>query len=277
MSKETLQSSSTSSPIIPPRQQQQQASPTSASGRRVNNSSSSGGSSSTLSSPVIPKSILKQSQTPTSMHSSFPPIPSAARPFNATLQQQQQHQLQPRPQTSSQQYQQAAYPPTTSSSLQPPFPAAPVAQVDCTTNLRNYPPPPPLSSYNYNNNSNSFSIDGLVRPASPFAMRPISQGSGDAGTYTNNTNSLSSTHRSSHNFGSGTDINYNVTQTDLTLDSLAQRWQAYQAVMKKQYKEPFYKRWTKSKWMLLLSTAILLAYSCAVLVVSLGYLTHRKQ
>ncbi|KAI7827037.1 hypothetical protein BC939DRAFT_395178 [Gamsiella multidivaricata] len=45
--------------------------------------------------------------------------------------------------------------------------------------------------------------------------------------------------------------------------------------MKKSYAEdPFYKRWTKSKWILLLSTIMLLGYSCAVFAVAIGYMTH---
>ncbi|KAG0201765.1 hypothetical protein BGX28_005510 [Mortierella sp. GBA30] len=74
--------------------------------------------------------------------------------------------------------------------------------------------------------------------------------------------------------GSGGDSdNFVVTQTDSTLEGLAQRWYAYQAIMKKHYADdPFYKRWTKSKWILLLSAILLLLYSVAVFVVSLGYM-----
>ncbi|KAG0050609.1 hypothetical protein BGZ83_004613 [Gryganskiella cystojenkinii] len=107
-------------------------------------------------------------------------------------------------------------------------------------------------------------------------MRPASPGSFDNGGRDTNTNSLSSTHRLSKNSSHGTDPTYNITQTDMTLDALAQRWQAYQAMMKKSYLEdPFYKRWTKSKWLLLFSNTLLLIYSCAVLAVSIGYMSHR--
>ncbi|KAI1317060.1 hypothetical protein EDD11_009043 [Mortierella claussenii] len=79
---------------------------------------------------------------------------------------------------------------------------------------------------------------------------------------------------SAHNLALGHhDRNYNLTQNDATLEGLAERWQAYQAWWQKQYKEqPFYKIWTKSKWILLLSAILLLAYSGAGLGVSLGYI-----
>ncbi|KAG0364619.1 hypothetical protein BGZ54_007332 [Gamsiella multidivaricata] len=112
-----------------------------------------------------------------------------------------------------------------------------------------------------------------IRPASPFAFGSSTTASSDG---FDNTNTLDSTHRSSRNSSSGMDPNYAVTQTDLTLEGLAQRWYAYQALMKKSYAEdPFYKRWTKSKWILLLSTIMLLGYSCAVFAVAIGYMTHK--
>ncbi|KAG0219345.1 hypothetical protein BGX33_003275 [Mortierella sp. NVP41] len=68
------------------------------------------------------------------------------------------------------------------------------------------------------------------------------------------------------------ELNYNLIQTDATLEGLAQRWYAYQAVMKKSYAEdPFYKRWTRSKWMLLFATLLLLGYSGFILYLSLTY------
>lgn len=93
-----------------------------------------------------------------------------------------------------------------------------------------------------------------------------------------NTASLSSTHRSSRQLaGSGMDPNYNMTESDMTLEGLAERWQSYQALMRKRYaEEPFYKRWTKSKWMLLFSSLLMLGYSVAVLVVAVGYQSGRK-
>ncbi|KAG0257588.1 hypothetical protein BG011_003868 [Mortierella polycephala] len=109
---------------------------------------------------------------------------------------------------------------------------------------------------------NSFTDTGLARPPS--------MGSPNGRAYSNN---VSSTHRSSRNLSPGVDANYNLTQSDLTLDGLSQRWHAYQAMMRKYYAEaPFYRRWTKSKWILLFSTFLLLAYSVAVFVFSLGYL-----
>ncbi|KAF8948837.1 hypothetical protein BGZ46_005283 [Entomortierella lignicola] len=113
---------------------------------------------------------------------------------------------------------------------------------------------------------------GLVRPASPFTKY---DSSGSLEGLENAANSVSSTHRSSRNLTPANDPNYNLTQSDLTLDGLAQRWKAYQAVMKKQYaEEPFYRRWTKSKWILLFSSLLLLAYSVGILIVSIGYITH---
>jgi len=68
-----------------------------------------------------------------------------------------------------------------------------------------------------------------------------------------------------------------MTESDMTLEGLAERWQSYQALMRKRYaEEPFYKRWTKSKWMLLLSSLLMLGYSVAVLVVAVGYQSGRK-
>ncbi|GJJ77792.1 hypothetical protein EMPS_10151 [Entomortierella parvispora] len=69
---------------------------------------------------------------------------------------------------------------------------------------------------------------------------------------------------------------YNMTQSDMTLEGLAERWQAYQAWWAKQYKDlPFYRLWTKSKWILLFSVLLLMAYSAAAMAVSLGYIFGR--
>ncbi|KAG0210429.1 hypothetical protein BGX28_009338 [Mortierella sp. GBA30] len=85
--------------------------------------------------------------------------------------------------------------------------------------------------------------------------------------------SISSHRSSAHNLAVGHDPNYNMIQSDMTLEGLAERWQAYQAWWAKQYKEkPFYKLWTNSKWILLLSALLLLAYSGAAFAVSLGYI-----
>ncbi|KAG9323493.1 hypothetical protein KVV02_007818 [Mortierella alpina] len=100
---------------------------------------------------------------------------------------------------------------------------------------------------------------------------PPSTGSSDG---QRNSSFFNSTNRSSATGGSGPISSaFDVTQTDLTLEGLAQRWYAYQAMMKKRYSEdPFYRRWTKSKWILLITAIILLGYSCAVFAVSLGYM-----
>lgn len=87
----------------------------------------------------------------------------------------------------------------------------------------------------------------------------------------------SSSRSSAHNLAIGTDRNYNMTQTDMTLEGLTERWNAYQALWAKQYKEqPFYRIWTRSKWVLLLSAVLLLGYSGALFAVSLGYMLGRK-
>ncbi|KAF9360036.1 hypothetical protein BGX26_010686 [Mortierella sp. AD094] len=92
-----------------------------------------------------------------------------------------------------------------------------------------------------------------------------------AGSYDARDNS---SHRSSaRNLAINNDPNYNMTQSDSALEGLTERWNAYQAWWAKQYKEqPFYKIWTKSKWLLLFSTLLLLGYSCAVFGISLGYI-----
>ncbi|KAF9580124.1 hypothetical protein BGW38_003354 [Lunasporangiospora selenospora] len=59
----------------------------------------------------------------------------------------------------------------------------------------------------------------------------------------------------------------------MTIEGLAERWRAYQAWWAKQYSEqPFYRIWTKSKWILFFSAVLLLTYSCAALAISLGYI-----
>ncbi|KAF9898831.1 hypothetical protein BX616_003564 [Lobosporangium transversale] len=132
-------------------------------------------------------------------------------------------------------------------------------------------------SNNYKNNylppTAALAINGsLTRPASPFAAANSNNGSSDG---REKTNSLGSTYHGSRN-SSGLDPSYNLTRTDLTLEGLADRWRAYQALMKKRYTEyPFYKRWTKSKWILIFSNLLLLAYSCAVLAITIGYIMKK--
>ncbi|KAI9232377.1 MAG: Tetraspanin family-domain-containing protein [Podila humilis] len=119
----------------------------------------------------------------------------------------------------------------------------------------------------------------LGRPASPFAMGRSDSPSGRLGGAFGgtNTSSLSSTHRSSKQLaGPGMDSNYNMTESDTTLEGLAERWRSYQALMRKRYaEEPFFRRWTRSKWMLLFSSLLMLGYSVAVLVVAVGYQSGR--
>ncbi|KAF9549415.1 hypothetical protein EC957_003804 [Mortierella hygrophila] len=83
----------------------------------------------------------------------------------------------------------------------------------------------------------------------------------------------SSSRSSAHNLAIGTDRNYNLTQTDMTLEGLAERWNNYQNMWAKHYKEqPFYRIWTRSKWILLFSAVLLLGYSAALFAVCLGYM-----
>ncbi|KAF9928992.1 hypothetical protein FBU30_001997 [Linnemannia zychae] len=83
---------------------------------------------------------------------------------------------------------------------------------------------------------------------------------------------------SSRNSTPAGEPNYNLIQTDATLEGLAQRWYAYQAVMQKSYAEdPFYKRWTRSKWILLFSALLLLGYSGAILGFSLSYILMKPE
>ncbi|KAF9334864.1 hypothetical protein BG006_001334 [Podila minutissima] len=107
--------------------------------------------------------------------------------------------------------------------------------------------------------------------------RSDSPSGGKLGTFDGtNTASLSSTHRSRKQLGSEIEPNYNMTESDMTLEGLAERWQSYQALMRKRYaEEPFFKRWTKSKWMLLFSSLLMLGYSAVVLVVVVGYKSER--
>ncbi|KAF9293943.1 hypothetical protein BGZ88_004696 [Linnemannia elongata] len=103
-------------------------------------------------------------------------------------------------------------------------------------------------------------------PGAGGAMTPNSGRSFDA-------RDNSSSRSSAHNLAIGTDRNYNLTETDMTLEGLTERWNAYQAWWAKQYKEqPFYRLWTRSKWILLFSAVLLLGYSGALFAVSLGYM-----
>ncbi|KAF9196205.1 hypothetical protein BGZ50_001606 [Haplosporangium sp. Z 11] len=143
-----------------------------------------------------------------------------------------------------------------------------------TTATNNSMPPIPHNTRPTQQQQQSYLNNyGLSRPNSFTDIgltRPPSMGSSNGHAYSNN---VSSTHRSSRNLSPSVDANYNLTQSDLTLDGLSQRWHAYQAVMRKYYAEtPFYRRWTKSKWILLFSAILLLAYSGAAFAISLGYM-----
>ncbi|KAF9955660.1 hypothetical protein BGZ65_003253 [Modicella reniformis] len=129
---------------------------------------------------------------------------------------------------------------------------------------------PSSNNNGYLNPTPAFAASGLTRPTSQSSMEPSSVGS----LYgRENNNSLSLTNRNSN---LGSDQGYEVTQSDLTLEGLSERWHTYQETMKKRYAEvPFYRRWTKSKWILLFSALLLLGYSCAVFAISLGYILDK--
>ncbi|KAG0333751.1 hypothetical protein BG004_000711, partial [Podila humilis] len=147
-----------------------------------------------------------------------------------------------------------------------------------------YQHPHPLGGEFNARPASPFAAAASGRPSSPMRSESPSFGTGggrltatttSGGGYEGNTASLSSTHRSSRQLGSGMGIdpNYNLTESDMTLEGLAERWRSYQALMSKRYsEEPFYKRWTRSKWMLLFSAILMLAYSAALLTVSVGFL-----
>ncbi|KAG0296715.1 hypothetical protein BGZ96_008760 [Linnemannia gamsii] len=127
-------------------------------------------------------------------------------------------------------------------------------------------PMPPFYSYNSDSpNNNRFS----------GGTPPSSNNTTQLGGY-EQSQSTDSTHRSSRNMSPAPDPNYDLIQTDATLEGLTQRWNAYQAVMKKHYAEdPFYKRWTWSKWILLFSAILLLGYSGVILYYSLTYILQK--
>ncbi|KAF8978725.1 hypothetical protein BGZ46_006207 [Entomortierella lignicola] len=86
----------------------------------------------------------------------------------------------------------------------------------------------------------------------------------------------SSRRSSVRNLAVNKDLNYNTAQSDSALEVLADRWNAHQAWWAKQYKEqPFYKIWTKSKWLLLFSAILLLGYSSAAFAIAFGYFDGR--
>ncbi|KAF9126587.1 hypothetical protein BGW39_006508, partial [Mortierella sp. 14UC] len=180
-------------------------------------------------------------------HASAPYQPTAQYPQSAPYQQQQFQQQQ-------QQQQPVPYRPYQ------PQPISPFQQ-----------PTPAFYSYD-NNNSNDYPsmnrFAGGTPPSSSFNTTQVG-GSG----YEQSHSTINSTPRSSRNISPAPEPNYNLIQTDATLEGLAQRWFAYQAVMKKSYADdPFYKRWTRSKWILLFSTLLLLGYSGAIFGLSLSYI-----
>ncbi|KAF9112631.1 hypothetical protein BGX27_003019 [Mortierella sp. AM989] len=255
-SKDTLRTNTRSSPSTTSSPVLSKAQPSllqDALSRNNNSFQTSDGSSSSLatfaSAPILNKSILKQNRG----NGVAPPIPNSTRPVS--IQQQQYNPTQP------QQYNNVNSNSNSNSNSYNNIFSDDNGYSSNQHNNPNYLPP-----------TTALAAAGLTRPASPFAMVNSSRSSGVRDTI----NSVSSTHRSSRNSSPVTDPNYDLTQSDLTLDGLAQRWYAYQAMMKKRYAEdPFYKRWTKSKWILLLTTILLFLYSTAILVISVGYMTHK--
>ncbi|KAF9421034.1 hypothetical protein BGZ94_008974 [Podila epigama] len=131
------------------------------------------------------------------------------------------------------------------------------------------------------NNSNTMdpSYNQYQYPVAPFASGSAASSSiassfdARAGVGGSTVSSTHRSQRSSNNLSPANDPNYNITQTDITLEGLAERWTAYQAWWAKQYKEqPFYRLWTKSKWILFFSVLLLLAYSAAALAIAIGYM-----
>ncbi|KAK3847215.1 MAG: hypothetical protein J3R72DRAFT_187827 [Linnemannia gamsii] len=258
-------------------------------------------------SPKPKKSILKQfNKSPMASNSNpLPPIPKSTRPATTTkTKQQKQQQLQPvsdelsylpvdgaavvgagiadvarnasvpyqptpvYPQSATYQQQQQ-FQQLQSTPFQPyqPQPIAPFQQ-----------PMPAFYSYDSNNssnNNNDYSTMNRFSGGTPPTSSLNTTQLGSSGY--EKSHSTDSTHRSSRNMSPAPEPNYNLIQTDATLEGLAQRWFAYQAVMKKSYAEdPFYKRWTWSKWLLLFSALLLLGYSGAILGISLTYIINSK-
>ncbi|KAF9321513.1 hypothetical protein BGZ91_004512 [Linnemannia elongata] len=198
--------------------------------------------------PPAPKntSPTATQQQPVSNDLSFLPVGGAAAGAGAVEAAHESAPYQPTP----------AYP-QQSAPFQPyqPQPIAPYQQ-----------PTPAFYSYDSNNSdyTNNHRYSGGTQPSS-YNTTQLGGYQQSQGT--------DSTHRSSRNMSPAPEPNYNLIQTDATLEGLAQRWYAYQAVMKKSYAEdPFYKRWTRSKWILLLSALLLLGYSAAILYFSLSYI-----
>ncbi|KAF9438816.1 hypothetical protein BGZ76_004415 [Entomortierella beljakovae] len=221
----------------------------------LNHDASVGGSTSSVSSisqSTQPKSILKQSKFYNNT-----PSTSTKPPATQQIQYQQQQQQQ-------QQYNMPV-------AIPPQFNNTP--NDFNNNNYNNYGRPNSEIQDNYTNQrlGSGFPIAGLVPPASPMANSFNGSSSGGG-------NSPSSIQRFSKNNSSLGDFDYNMTQSNLTLDGLEHRWHAYQSKMKRRYAEvPFYRRWTKSKWMLLLSSILLLGYSVAIVVIMVGYLTQRLE
>lgn len=273
-SKETLNTTSSSSPRISNKPATQRTIANSSVGALSQGAATSEGSTGSLSpsmassSPSAPKSILKSKpQTQANPAPAIPPRPHQPQPSypqDGHLQYLLSNNNNNNNSTNN------SYNNMNHNQVQPQFQSLPVPQQHQQLHQQHYPQPlsTPLV----------FGSD-LGRPASPFAMgRSDSPSGGKLGTFdSTNTASLSSTHRSSKQLGSGIEPNYNMTESDMTLEGLAERWQSYQALMRKRYaEEPFFKRWTKSKWMLLFSSLLMLGYSAVVLVVVVGYKSGRK-
>ncbi|KAG0364726.1 hypothetical protein BGZ54_007218 [Gamsiella multidivaricata] len=140
---------------------------------------------------------------------------------------------------------------------------------------------PSYQTYSDDNSRRPSFTSGLS-PALPSApgMRSYHGATGassQAGSY-DGRDTASSLRSSAHNLAMGSNPNYNLVQADAALEGLTERWQAYQAWWEKQYKEqPFYRIWTRSKWILLFSAVLLLAYSCTIFAVCLGYMLEHFQ
>ncbi|KAF9958691.1 hypothetical protein BGZ70_009113 [Mortierella alpina] len=225
---------------------------------------SNGSSSPIISAHSAPRALRAASSNPAASNTSLPPTKGLAS-----------GSFQPSVRSSSSSLSASVTPPTPPKSILKqsrspatstvPWPPAPASMRSSTTpqqphaqEQQEYVSPPPA--------------DSATAPYYP--PPPPSTGSSDG---QRNSGFFNFAHRSSATMTSGpTSSAFDVTQTDLTLEGLAQRWQAYQAMMKKRYAEdPFYRRWTKSKWVLLMSAIILLGYSCAVFAVSLGYMLEK--
>ncbi|KAF9977967.1 hypothetical protein BGZ73_004250 [Actinomortierella ambigua] len=144
------------------------------------------------------------------------------------------------------------------------------------------PPPAPTSSNPYLQQTYPTLSPSPLQP--PATIPGLQQGTAFSNVSSFSYKSSSYEHEGStqgsmserRNLGARADPSYNLTQSDLTLEGLAERWEAYQGMMAKYYREvPFYRRWTRSKWVLIFTVVVLMAYSIAGLVFAVGFLTKQ--